>query len=180
LYPNGFFSYILFNNIDLLNKYFSLKNSIKAHPDKWIKHQSLAGLLKLPIYGRKDLIPNSVHHHIHVPYVKETFQVLWKKERNLIHKTCQSKCRTKSDISIYCVRDWQLFSGDFYAKRPIGKMFHTATMSYSNEALEYLKKQKGKVICLNDSEDEQDFELHKKLILEAFEALLPEKSSFEL
>ena len=53
-------------------------------------------------------------------------------------------------------------------------------MAYSDEAIEYLRKQKGKVICLNDSEDEVDFEAHKKLILDAFEKLLPEKSSFEL
>ena len=46
--------------------------------------------------------------------------------------------------------------------------------------MDYFRKQKGKVICLNDTEDEKDFELHKRMILEVFEKLLPEKSSFEL
>jgi len=41
-------------------------------------------------------------------------------------------------------------------------------------------KQKGKVVCLNDSEDEIDFESHQRELLSAFEHLLPEKSSFEL
>ena len=180
LYPNGFFSHILFNNIELVNKHFSLKNSIKAHLDKWIKQQSLSGILKLLIYGRRDLIPNSISPHIQISFKKETYQKLWEIEYEKIHATCCSKLRTKDVITSYCVRDWQLFSGDFYPKKPIGKSFHTATMKYSDEAIEYLRKQKGKVICLNDSEDETDFELHKKLILEAFAALLPEKSSFEL
>ena len=34
---------------------------------------------------------------------------------------------------------------------------------YSDEAINYLRKQKGKVICLNDTEDETDFELHQVL-----------------
>ena len=31
-------------------------------------------------------------------------------------------------------------------------------------AVDYLKNQKGKVVCLNDTENENDFELHKKLV----------------
>lgn len=180
LLPSGFFSYILFNNINLLNRHFSLKESIKENPWKWMKAQPMGGLLKLALYGRRNEIPNSVSKHIHTPFLKHTFDVLWEKEYDVLHATCQHKQRTKEDISAYCIRDWQLFSGEFYPQKPIGKLFHTASMAHNDEAIEYLRKQKGKVICLNDSEDEVDFELHKKLILEAFEKLLPEKSSFEL
>lgn len=180
LLPKGFFSYILFNNINLLNRHFSLKESIKANPRKWVKGQSAAGLMKLALYGRRDEIPNSVSKHIHTNFVKHTFDTVWEKEYDVLDATCQHKQRTKEDVSAYCVRDWQLFSGEFYPQKPIGKLFHTASMAHSEEAIEYLRKQKGKVICLNDSEDEVDFEAHKKLILDAFEKLLPEKSSFEL
>ena len=179
LYPSGFFSHILFNNIELINKHFSLKNSIKANPEKWIRQQPLAGLLKLMIYGRRDLIPNSISPHIQLSFKKETFEKLWEIEYEKIHTTCCNKLRTKDVVTSYCVRDWQIFSGMFYPKRPIGKNFHTATMSYSDEAINYLRKQKGKVICLNDTEDEQNFELHKQMILREFEKIFPEKSSFE-
>lgn len=179
LYPNGFFSYILFNNINLLNRHFSLKQSILRNPAKWIKAQPVSGILKLLLYGRRDLIPNSVSRHIHTPFIKKTFETLWEKEYDVIHNTCLHKQRTKEDVSAYCMRDWQIFSGEFCPKKPIGKLFHTASMSYSEEAMDYFKGQKGKVICLNDSEDEKDFEKHKKMILDVFEKLLPEKSSFE-
>jgi hypothetical protein len=53
-------------------------------------------------------------------------------------------------------------------------------MSYSDEAIKYIRKQKGKVICLNDTEDEQDFEVHKKMIIAEFDRIFPEKSAFEL
>lgn len=180
LYPDGFFSHILFNNIDLLNRHFSLKNSIKINPIKWIKNQSFGGLFKLLYYGKRDLIPNSVSHHIQTSFNKKTFEILWEKEQELIHSTCLNKSRTKNDITSYCVRDWQIFSGEFVPHKPIGTLFHTATLNYSDEAVEYLRKQKGKVICLNDSEDEDNFELHKKMIIAEFEKLLPDKSSFEL
>ena len=180
LYPEGFFSYLLFNNINLLNRHFSLKRSIRMNRKKWIKGQSLGGLFKLLLYGRKDLIPNSNSWHIQISYNKKTFETLWEKEPTVIHETCKNRLRTKNDVTSWCVRDWQLFSGEFYPKKPIGKLFHTASMSHSDEAIEYLRKQKGKVICLNDSEDEVDFEKHKNMILQEFEKLLPEKSSFEL
>lgn len=180
LYPSNFFSHILFNNIELINRHFSLRRSIKENPKKWIMQQPISGLIKLLLYGRRDLIPNSVSPHIQLSYLKETYHTLWNLEYDKIHATCCSKLRTKDVITSYCVRDWQIFSGKFHPKKPIGKNFHTATMSHSPDALEYLRKRKGKVICLNDSEDEQDFELHKKQILEVFEKILPDKSAFEL
>ena len=180
LYAKGFFSHMLFNNMELLNRHFSLKDSIHANLRKWTKGQPASGLLKLLLYGRRQAIPGTNSHHIHTPFLKSTFSNLWSAEYEAIHATCKNRLRTKEDVTSYCVRDWQLLSGKFYPKRPIGKMFDTATMADSDETIEYLRKQNGKVICLNDSEDEQDFELHKKMILEAFEKLLPEKSAFEL
>ena len=174
-----FFEHIVYNNNELLNRHFSLRNSIRDHFCKWIKVQSPKGLLSLMLYGFGNTIPGSESNHIHVNYLKSTFEELWKMEGTMIDETCRNRLRTKNDISHWCVRDWQLFSGQFYPKKSIGKLFSTASMEHSDEAIAYLCKQKGKVICLNDSEDEVDFELHKKMVLEAFEKLMPEKSAFE-
>ena len=40
-------------------------------------------------------------------------------------------------------------------------------------------RQKKKIICINDSNHEIDFEKVKKEINQAFEQVFPEKSSFE-
>lgn len=179
LYPEGTFAYFLFNNIQLLNRHFSLKESIKANWPKWLKGQSIPELIKLAVYGRKDVIPGVDSWHIHTSFNKSTFPILWEKEGELIHATCKNRLRTKEDVTAYCVRNWQLLSGQFYPKRVIGKYFATAGLENSRAAVDYVKKQKGKVVCLNDTENEKDFELHRQMILEAFEAILPEKSSFE-
>ena len=180
LYPKDFFSYILFNNISLLNRHFSLKKSIRENPLKWIKAQSFGGLFKLLFYGRRDEIPNSVSYHIHTSFNKKTFEYLWQNEYEEINKTCLNKIRVKDSITSYCVRDWQLFTGEFYPHKPIGKAFQTADMDYNDEIMSYLMGQKGKVICLNDTELEENFDLHKQKLIDAFEKIFPEKSTFEL
>ena len=179
IYADGLFSHILFNNMEVINKHFSFQENIKTSMENWTKGQNVGGLIKLLWYGRRQYIPGSISRHIHTSFRKSTFETLWKKEHQRIHETCLNRLRSRNDISIYCVRDWQIFSGNFCPRKPIGKNFHTATMSCSDEAINYLRKQKGKVICLNDSEDEQEFELHKRMILAEFEKLFPEKSSFE-
>lgn len=180
LYSNDMFSYMMFNNMYVLNQHFSLKQSIRKDPWKWIKGQSLGGLLKVLLYGRKDYIPYIVSGHIHIPYAKKVIKELWEKEYQLIDATCKNKLRTRESVTLWLAHYWQFLSGDFYPQKPIGKFFHTASMSCSDGAIKYLKKQKGKVICLNDSENEVDFEIHKKMVSEALRELLPDKSSFEL
>ena len=179
-YATGQFSHMLFNNNALLNRHFSFKDSVKSDLSKWIKYQSLGGLLKLFMYGRKPLYPGSNSHHIQTSYRKSTFETLWDKEFDVIHKTCINKLRTVTDVTIYSVRDWQILSGDFHPHKPLGRIFHTASLSYSDEALEFMRGGRGKVVCLNDSEDEQDFETHKKQIIAEFERLFPEMSEYEI
>ncbi len=180
LYPNGFFSRMLFNNIELENKHFSLQNSINSNKLKWIKHQPISGILKLFLYGRRNLIPNMVSYHIHTAFLKQTFFKLWEAEYDKIDKTCRNHFRTTDDITTYCVRDWQLLSGQFEPQKPIGQYFRTSSLAYDDECVRYMKHRKGKVICLNDTENEKDFEKHKQIIINEFEKLFPEKSAFEL
>lgn len=180
IYPSGFWTSVAFNNTVLLNRHFSLRACMQANKRNWFKNQSLKAMFKNAFFGRKDLIPGMDYDHIHIPLKKSIFKTLWEKEYQSIHETCKHRQRTKNDVSIRCVQCWQLFSGLFYPKKPIGKSFHTVSMSRDNEAIEYLSKQKGKVICLNDTENEKEFALHKQMIVEQFEKIFPEKCSFEL
>ena len=180
LYPTDTFSQMMFNDIKLLNKHFSLKKSIKENPQKWVKHQPPGGIFKLFLYGRRDLIPNSINPHIHASFLKKTFEEVWNTEFDLLDSVSHNRFRTRDDIIQYVMRDWQLFKGEFEPKKPIGKAFMTSSMAYNNELLKFLKNRKGKVICINDTEKETNFEEHKKVIIAEFEKIFPEKSSFEI
>lgn len=172
------FAQTMRNNRDLINRNFVFREVMKNHWRKWCKAQPLSGMAKL-LYGCTVGMPGIRNPHIPQAYQKKYFSMLWEREYARIHQTCQNRLRTPTDVTPYCVRDWQLCAGDFYVKKPIGRMFHTASMSRSHELIEYLETQKGNVICLNDGEEETNFEQHKQMIIAAFERLLPKKSSFE-
>ncbi|MDO4748927.1 MAG: stealth family protein [Eubacteriales bacterium] len=178
--PKGFFAYTVFNDCQLINRHFSPKDCMKKHRKKFLKAQSLSGIFKNLWYGRKPFLYGIRDYHIYCVHKKSTIATVWEKEHDTLDKVCQSKLRTKDDINLWCVRYWNLLSGNFYPKKPSGRLFHTTSLDYSNEAVEYIKKQKGKVACINDTEEEMNFEIHKKMIIEAFEEILPEKSAFEL
>lgn len=177
--PSEFFSYILFNNTFLLNRHFSLKDSIRKYYKKWFRYQTPKGFLRLLWYGRRKLIPGCSGQHIHIPFRKETFLTLWEQETEIIHNTCMHRLRSKEDVSPWCVRDWRCLEGNFQPMAPIGKAFSTDSIEH-NGAIEYIRKQKGTIICLNDNESETDFHKHKQMLVDVFQELLPEKSSFEL
>lgn len=42
-------------------------------------------------------------------------------------------------------------------------------MIYSDEEMNYQKKQNGEVICLNDTEDKDSFDEFRKQVIETFE-----------
>ena len=180
LVPSDFWTNIAFNNTALLNRHFSVNKCIKSNQWKWLRHQTVKTMLKNAVLGRKDMISYIEHGHIHVTYMKKMFQTLWEKEYPVIHETCLHRIRTKDDVSHWCVRDWQLLMGLFHPAKQIGKVFSTSSMSKNDEAIQYMRKQKGKVICLNDSEKEVDFELHKQIVVAEFDKILPQKSAFEL
>lgn len=180
LYPSVCFDHLLFNNAMMINRHFSLKKSLRRNWRKWLKNQPIKELLKLVVYGQKDQVPGIDNWHIQACYKKSTFETLWQEENDWIDATCHNKLRSKTDVTPWCIRNWQLLSGDFYAKKPIGKAFSSTEMEGKKGAAEYIIRQKGKVVCVNDNETEAEFEIHKQMLIEAFETILPEKSSFEL
>ena len=177
--PHELWSYIPFNNTVLINRHFHFKDSFRKNPWKWIKHQSALELIKLFYFGKNRFISGVNAQHIHFSYRKEMFDLLWEEEYDLIHNTCKHRVRTKDDISHWCVRDWQLMLGRFYPQKKMGRMFATRQVPDKKGPIAFIKKQKSKVICINDTEQEDKFEEHKQIICATFEALLPQKSRFE-
>ena len=58
---------------------------------------------------------------------------------------------------------------------------HGITIPTEREKKSYLiRHQRKALLCLNDTEDIGDFEAAKQRLIEAFDEILPERSSFEL
>ena len=116
--------------------------------------------------------------HIPQSFKKKYFDELWKNETEKVEETLNNRFRSKTDITQYVVRYFQLLEGDFYPRKSsFGKIFE---ISQDNTNLvKHIKKQKSKVICLNDTDENIEFEKSKEEINNAFEKILGAKSSFE-
>ena len=99
---------------------------------------------------------------------------------HLLHKTCLHKFRTNEDVSQYLFRFWQLASGNFC---PINTRKDTEQITINKNNLSEIKRiitsQSKNIICLHD-ESNTDFEFCKQEIINYFEEILPNKSSFEI
>ena len=137
-------------------------------------------MLKLFLYGRKPFIYGMRDYHIHRPLKKSTYELLWDKEYEALNKTSSNKLRQKDDVSVVALRNWQMLSGKFSPARPIGRLYHTETLFTSNDAIKSITSGKCKVVCINDTDNETDFEKHRQMVVDAFEQILPDKSQFEL
>jgi hypothetical protein len=118
--------------------------------------------------------------HVAIPFLKSTYEKLWKEEFDVLNTTCKSKFRNHADVLIWVMRYEQLLSGNFVPHTI--KDTHTDMITDANaeQIANYITKQKYTLFCINDSNDIVDFEKTKNIINQAFEKILPQKSSFEL
>ena len=166
------------NNIQLINKHFEKKQVLKKYWRKWFN----------PINGKQFmktilLLPwkqfTGIHEeHITSAYLKSTFEELWKIEEVNLDKTCRTKFRDNQNLNHWIFKDWQLVNGKFFPRTPrMGKMY---LKEIDNEIISAVENKKYKIVCINDVEcEENEFIRQKQRIIEAFEKIFPDKSSFE-
>ena len=177
--------HFVLNNLEILNRHFSKKSSMNQHSSKWFNL----------VYG-KDLLRNVallpwprftgfVDPHMPQPFLKSTFEEVWENEKNILEETSASKFRNCNDVNQYLFRYWQLVKGDFMPISMKDTKYVTLKMDTlrSGEVASIITNPKYAMVCLNDSESietDDEFEESKRILKDALEMILPEKSSFEL
>ncbi|WP_028241926.1 stealth family protein [Pseudobutyrivibrio ruminis] len=174
---NDVFPHILINNCAIINKHFDKKEVLSKHRNKFIAKE----------YG-KDVIRNILLKpfvyfsdfrdlHLASAHLKSNFDEIWKAEPEIMYNATKSKFRSKEDVNQWLIKNWYMCKGDFVPRSPKwGRKFE---LGAEQGECDYIKKQKGKVICLNESSDDIDFEHIQKKLIEAFEAILPDKCGYE-
>jgi len=166
---------ILNNNNIVLNRNFTKKQILKNNKFLNIKYgkYNMRTLLCLP-WSR---IQGFYDTHTCNAYLKKTFKEVWKKEYNVLDETSKTKFRSSNDVNQHLFKNWQFCTGNFHPKKSISKFCRiTDDIKY---ACDLIESQKYKNICLNDGETQENFDEYKKKIIDSFEKILPEKSSFE-
>lgn len=175
---NAFYHHIL-NDIDVINKHFDKRTQIKRHPLKWFNLKYGVEVFRnffLMPWKRYVGLKNS---HLPSPFLKSTFDLVWENEYSRLDDTRHNRFRSYYDLNQYVFRYWQLASGEFEPYKPNG-YFNIIHDDNLRTLCRIIENQKYKLLCLNDSIPDIDFETCKNAINRSFEYILPEKSSFEL
>ena len=168
------------NNIRLINRHFSKKEVMSRWHDKWFD-KSYGSKMRwnyiLKFYDK--FITLRVPHNAQ-PYLKSTFERVWTAcEKELTETSC-NKFRALNDYTPELFRTWQICEGNFepYNTYKDTKMF--PLMIRSKQAIEAISNQSYTLICLNDNIHINNYDIVMETIRNAFQQILPEKSSFEI
>ena len=168
------------NDIIFLNQHFRKGECRRAHWRRWY-------CLRTPAVAVKNLLQTPFarmhfyglnNHHLPQAYCKSTLEKVWRLEPQWLRETCTHKFRTAQDVSQCVFKYYQLATGNFdpVNKRALGRWFPGGS-DYVGAA-KAIRERRYRYICFNDSPD-IDFETARKTVAEAFEAVHPNKCTFE-
>ncbi len=168
-----------YNNMQIANKYYNKKEFKKKNFTKYLnfKYGLKNNMMTLALspWKKFSLINNP---HVCQSFLKSSFRRLWELEPDVADKACTYKFRDKECITQYSARFLQLLDGNFVPRK--SSFGHYFEITNDNKKIvKTISNQKYKCVCLNDSDPNVKFEKAKNEIMEAFERILPNKSSFE-
>lgn len=168
------------NNVKIINGHFDKKEVFSRDKDKWLNpvYDKKALLTYLTLPYSKFLTLRTPHNA--QPYTKTLFNEVWKYAEKELTAMSVNRFRSEKDYTQELFRTWQICSGNFnpYNTYSDTKMF--PLLFKNKQAVEAIRKQQYKLVCINDNEHIGNFEKLASELREAFERILPEKSAFEL
>ncbi len=175
----GLWSKCLLNNIKIINERFNKKEVLKKDYDKWFdpSYGSKARLTKLLKWYDKFVTLRTPHNA--QPYLKQTFKEVWDYAGERLAETSKNRFRSPKDYTQELFRTWQICQSNFmpYNTYKDTKMF--PLLIKSSKAIKAVKEQSYSLVCLNDNAHIRNYEKVMQDLENAFESILPEKSSFE-
>ena len=177
----GIWRHAAVNDLGLVNAHFPKRQAVakygKKYRDKCYRWKDNVRTLVL-----EKLFPDyfTGFKNIHAPaaYLKRTFQEIWEAEPSKLDATCRNRFRTSDDVNQWAALWWQVAGGRF-SPAVIDNLVAKIAEETIDELCDAIENQKHTYICLNDPEEEIDFQKLSRRLQEAFERILPDKRRFE-
>jgi len=167
------------NNIRLINKRFDKREVLTRDHDKWFhesygKRARITRLLKP--YGK--FVTLRTPHNAQ-PYIKATFDEVWNYAGEELTEMSSHRLRNAAGYTPELFRTWQICRSNFvpYNTYKDTKMF--PLVFRAPKAIKAIREQSYKLVCVNDSEHIVNYDKTMQAVSDAFNDILPEKSSFE-
>lgn len=168
------------NNIRIINRRFDKKAVQREFHDKWFtpeygSYSRLTRLLKP--YGK--FVTLRIPHNAQ-PYLKSTYEEVWDYAGEELAEASLHRFRSPEDYTQELFRTWQICKGDFepYNTYKDTKMF--PLMVKAGQGVKAVREQEYKLVCLNDNAHIRNYRQVMEALRDAFESILPEKSTFEI
>lgn len=172
--------HIICNDLMLINKYFPKKELLRKNLSKWLNFRYVKQWYRTLVLQPWGLHTGFVDPHMPNAYLRSTFEQIWKLEPELLKKTTESKFRDITNVNQYLMRYWRLCTGEF---APYNVWKDSEFLCIQNQKLDYISdlicNRKKRVVCLNDADVSVDFDRAKHVLINSFESILPQKSTFE-
>ena len=169
------------NDLEIINKYFNKDIQFKkfAKSKFFKKEYGLKNLYRTIVLNRWHWFPGFKYDHLPSSFLKQTFEIIWEKEFDILDATCKDKFRSKRNVNQWLFKYWQLASGNFSPRTyKFGLVFHLKEFP-NNKLKEAIETNKFSMICINDTSKTTNFEQHKEMVKTSFNKILPNKSTFE-
>ncbi len=164
-----------------INDHFNKRKAIKKNLLKWFSPKYGISSFRTLLLFPWQCFTGFMSFHLPYSYLKSTYTELWREEEDLLIPASMHKFREVTDLNHWVFSYWQLAKGTFSPRSPkIGQQFGMYSDDSLNQAAyEAIRKQKYKVVCVNDEVNDENFEEVKEKLNKSLEFILPEKSSFE-
>ena len=178
----GIWEHAVANNLGVINRHFSKKEAIRHHGAKF-NSKCYGWKNNLRTLMLNTLFPDHFtgFQNLHAPgaYLKRTFEEVWAAEPALLDSTCRDKFRQASNVNQWVCLWWQVASGNFEPDI-VDNVVNSVTHRNLEEMCGIIYGQTHDFICINDPDVDVDVETLSIRLKQAFETILPEKSSFEI
>lgn len=178
--PDYFFMPLI--DAAIVSRHFNFHHSFFRNLGKWLSPKNGLDVLRTILTLPYPNFMGFVEDHLPNPYLKTTFEEVWKAEPDVLRTTSMHHFRALTDVNQFLLREWQVASGNFMpVNRKIGHAYQLRQdwKEQLDACSKDIQLRKYKVICINDSVFIDDVNCAIRMTQEIFNRSLPEKSSFE-
>ncbi len=177
----GVMTHVMANNIALINDHFDKHCAIKSNWCKWFNLKYGTQQIRTLLLWFWPEFSNLYEHHQPNAFLKSTYEEVWRLYGDRLLATSMTRFRDISNCSQWLMRDWRMVKGEF---EPINVLADSKSCVLGKgpfeDVIRDIREQRMTMLCINDNElSPAQVEEMQPALLAAFEAILPEKSSFE-
>lgn len=172
--------YVFLNNAMVLAKHFRKREGVKRHPGHYF-HIGYP-----PLYFFYNLMELAFPRYtgfytVHgpSPLLKSVIEEVWNKEPEVLECTARQRFRSRKDVSQYLFREWAKLTGQFVPCNICKDLGYYNLGEHDAHLYSAIRHRKHLCICINDSNDDIDFNQSKEALHAAFQQAFPVTSSFE-